>query len=306
MNDRGRLVLVGSLTCLLAGIAPAGEPPAGGGDSARVRPARSAETAEQIERRLASVSLLIENSSAAKQIESGASPAALKMRENARELWQQAQQAYRAGNLAGASQLLDQAARLMYDGARQAAAPRMKGDKDRSDFTARMDSVKALLAAQRRISAEKRPEAGERETSGKIERQIEQAAALAAANQLEQGRAVLDEAYAAATASLAGMTTGGTTTRTLHFANAEEEYRYEVDRGDAHLLLVDTLLKEKRGSNPGLERLVANSVQTAARLRSEAGAMAAKGDFASAIKLQENSTAELVRAIRSAGIHIPG
>ncbi len=306
MNDSGRSVLAALLACVIAGSALAQEPPAAGGDSTRTRAARSAETGEQVERRLASVSLLIENSSAARQVESSANPAALKLRENARELFQGAEQAWRAGNPAGATQLLNQAARLMHDAARQAAPSHVTGDKDRSDFNARMESVKALLAAQGRISAEKHLDAREGETSGRIARQIQQAAALAAANQPKEARAVLDEAYADATASLARMRMGDTTTRTLHFANAQEEYRYEVDRGDAHLLLVNTLLKEKRGSNPGLEHLVANHLQAAARLRGDAEAMAAKGDFGSAVKLQENSTQELLRAIRSAGIHIPG
>lgn len=306
MSKSGGFVWCALLAWLVAGNALADDPAAGAGVPARASATRPAQTAEQIERRLASVAQLIENSTVALQIESGGNPAAMKLRENARELLQQARQAWQSGNPAGASQLLNQASRQMYDGARVSAPPEVTGAQERSEFNARMDSVKALLAAQRRTIAEKHLGATQAEISTKVEGQIQQAAALAAANQLKEGRAILDEAYAAATASLAGMKTGETKTRELHFANAQEEYRYEVERGDAHLLLVNTLLKDKRASNPGLERLVSNNLEAAARLRKEAEAMAAKGDFAPAIKLQENSTQELLRAIRAAGINIPG
>jgi hypothetical protein len=44
----------------------------------------------------------------------------------------------------------------------------------------------------------------------------------------------------------------------------------------------------------------------AAALRAEAEAQARRGDHAAGIKLLEDSTRELVRAIRSGGIYIPG
>lgn len=306
MKSGSRILFLAWLAWMPTGAALSAEPLSEGGVSRPTRIARPAENKEQVERRLASVSLLIENSSAARQIESSANPQSLALRGKARELLLQAEQAYRAGNLPDASQLLNQAAKLIYDGARKAAPSQIIDDKNRRDFDARMDSVKALLAAQKRISAAKHSDAREAEIGKKIESQIQQASALAAANQLDQGRAVLDEAYAAATASLEGLSKGDTTTRTLNFANQEEEYRYEVERGDAHLLLVNTLLKDKRANNPALDGMVRKYLELAARLRGEAAANAAKGDFASAIKLQENSTMELLRAIRSAGIAVPG
>ena len=46
--------------------------------------------------------------------------------------------------------------------------------------------------------------------------------------------------------------------------------------------------------------------EQAAALRVNAEAMAKRKDFESGIKLLEDSTKELVRAIRSAGVYIPG
>jgi hypothetical protein len=44
----------------------------------------------------------------------------------------------------------------------------------------------------------------------------------------------------------------------------------------------------------------------ATQLRAEAEAQAARGDHAGAVKSLEDSTRELVRAIRSGGLYIPG
>jgi hypothetical protein len=47
-------------------------------------------------------------------------------------------------------------------------------------------------------------------------------------------------------------------------------------------------------------------VDRSAVLRADAEAQARRGDHAAAIKVLEDSTRELVRAIRAGGIYIPG
>lgn len=305
MTCRSKLfgaVWIGGLLC---GIALAAEPPAGSEGQFLTRTVRPVESKAQIERRLASISVLIERSSAARQIESSANPDALALRGKARELLLQADQAYQAGDFPKASQQLDRATKALYDGVRLADPWKITDAKKRRDFDAHMDSVQALLKAQKRISVEKHAETEEGVTGGEIETLIRDAGALAAANQLDQARAVLDQAYAAVMASLEGLRRGDTLVRTLRFASKEEEYRYELDRNDAHHLLANTLLKEKRGQNPGLESMMRKYLEHAARLRGEAASLAASGDFISGIKLQEDSTRELMRAIRGAGMNIP-
>jgi hypothetical protein len=55
-----------------------------------------------------------------------------------------------------------------------------------------------------------------------------------------------------------------------------------------------------------LDQQVQGFVAKAKELRTQAEAAAAKRDHAQAVKLLEDSTVELVRAIRNAGIYIPG
>ncbi|HJV54091.1 MAG TPA: hypothetical protein VJ652_21665 [Noviherbaspirillum sp.] len=300
----GLVVLAGAVGLNVMGAAMAADAPAA--DSTAARAPRTAENKEQLERRLVSVETLIEKSSAAKQIEASGKPEAQEMRAKARELRQQAEEAYKAGRYPDATRTLDQAARAMMESVRLAAPEQLGAEKKQRDFDNRMESVKALLGAQKRISAEKKLGAKGAETSSQIEAQMREAAALAAAGKLDEGRALLDKVYVTTKMSIESMREGDTLVRSLNFATKEEEYHYELDRNDTHKMLVKVLLDEKRASNPNLENMVQKYVDQAAALRTSAEGMAGKRDFESAIKALEDSTRELVRAIRSAGIYIPG
>ena len=297
------------LLCLAAGLpvypAIAAEPPSDI-NSKSVRPARAPEDKEQLQRRLGSVATLIEKSSASRQIDSSAAPLALALRVKAFELRQQAEAAYQGGNYMEASRLLDQAAKLFFDAVRLAAPEQVNGQKIQSDFDNRMESVKALLTAQKRISLEKGQGAKGSATSNRIEASMREAQALATAGKIDQGRALLDQIYLSARTEIEGMRGGDTLVRSLTFANKQEEYVYEVDRNDTHQMLIKVLLNEKRASNAGLADMVQKYLDLAAALRVQAEAMAASKDFEAGIKLLEDSTKELVRAIRGAGVYIPG
>jgi hypothetical protein len=279
--------------------APEANPPA-------VRAVRPPEDKEALERRLASVATLLEKSSAAKQIEASGNAEALSMRAKARELRQQAEDAYKAGKYPDASRLLDQAAKIMFDSVRLASPEQVTGEKKQRDFDNRLESVKALLAAQKRIAAEKKLGAKGTETSNHIEAQIREASALAATGKLDEGRAALDKVYVSTKTAIEGMRDGDTLVRSLSFSSKEEEYHYEIDRNDTHKMLIKVLLEEKRASNPGLEGMVQKYLEQSAALRTSSEGAAAKKDFEGAIRLLEDSTKELVRAIRGAGVYIPG
>jgi hypothetical protein len=68
-------------------------------------------------------------------------------------------------------------------------------------------------------------------------------------------------------------------------------------------MLIKLLVEERRGSLDGMTK---DLVSRAKELRGKAETAAGKGDHAGAIRLLEDSTAELVKAIRNAGIYIPG
>lgn len=287
---------------------PQSTPAAAGQDSAasRLMAPSSPVNKEQLSLRIESVGKLLETSSAARQIESSKDARAIAKREKARESYKAANDSFSAGDLPKASRLLTEATMLMIEAVRFAAPGEVTGKKLENDFTARHESVKALLAAYKRVATEKSSVKGVSETVAHIEKSVAEALKLAAAGKYLEGRAELDRAYLVAKAGVGGLRSGDTLVRSLNFATKEEEYHYEIDRNDTHQMLIKILVDEKRAAMPQLDEQVTKFIGKAQELRTAAEARAAAKDFAKAISLLEESTTELVRAIRNAGVYIPG
>lgn len=249
-----------------------------------------------------SVGKLIETSSAARQIDSSKAPEAQDKREKARDLYKSAQAALAAGDLPKASQLLTDVRATFFDAVRLAAPEEVTAKKLENDYKARLDSVNALLGAYKRVANEKGSAAkGVNETVAQIERGVAEAAKLAQNGKYKEGRSELDRAYLVAKAGVSGLRSGDTLVRSLNFASKEEEFHYEIDRNNTHQMLIEVLASEKR-----TDSLVQGFIAKAKELRAQAEAAANSKDYATGVKLLEDSTSELVRAIRSAGIYIPG
>jgi hypothetical protein len=264
--------------------------------------AAMAQDREQLERRLQSVGTLIDASSAARQIESSGEPAARERRDNARLMHREAAASLQGGDLPAAARLLDQAAREMMSGARLAKPEQVAGAKAQRDFDARLESARALLTAQQRITAEKgnKPEAVE--ATRRIEGLIADAERRAGAGKLEDARNAVDRAYLTARVSIEAMRRGDTLVRTLKFNSPREEYDYELDRYETHRMLIQVLLADRKEPTPAMQ----GYIERAATLRTEAEAQARQNDHPGAIQRLEDATRELVRAIRAGGVYIPG
>ena len=255
--------------------------------------------------RLKSVQTLIEKSSGARQIEASGNAQAQAAREQARAYYQQAEQAVRSGNIQQADQALLQATKQMLEAVRMADQSGVVEGKKRDDFQNRMDSVSALLDAHERIAREKGDTRSVQELRKVVNNKLAKAQQLLAQEQFEQARTTLDETYLATKTAIEKLRGGDTLVRSLNFASKEEEYHYEIDRNDTHRMLVKVLLAEKM-QDANIGRLVKQFMGKADQLRSQAEKQAGRGDYAGAVSTLENSTKEVVRAIRSAGIYIPG
>ncbi len=255
----------------------------------------------RLEQRLAAVEILLEKSSAARQVDSSGDTTARQKREKAREIYHQARAAFQAGQYARASGLLPEASVHMFEAVRSAAPGEVAEPKARSDFEARLDSVNSLHAAFRRVAGEKPDATGVAETSRAVDNLIGDARRLAGEGKLDAGRAALDRAYLLAKAAVSSLRSGDTLVRSLHFATREEEYRYEVDRNDTHQMLIKVLLDGKARTTEQQSALA-----KALQLRNQANTAAASADHAAGVRLLEESTRELIRAIRGAGVFIPG
>jgi len=297
-----------AFACLLAQPALAqNAEPAAAPESAATRLAGGKIDRDQLNFNMESVGKLLESSSAARQIDSSKVPEAQLRREKARELYKQARTALNAGDLTKTSALLTETRTAFFEAVRLAAPEQVTATKLEADYRARLDSVNALLAAYKRVASEKGSSSkAVGETVGQIDKSIAEAARLAQAAKFKEGRAELDRAYLVAKVGISNLRSGDTLVRSLNFASKEEEYRYEIDRNDTHQMLIKVLVEEKRASNPMLDQQVQGFMAKSHELRQAAESAASKKDHQQAIKLLEESTAELVKAIRNAGVYIPG
>lgn len=263
--------------------------------------------AGQTESRLQSVEKLLETSSAAQQIRGSDNQAAKDKHEQAVELFEKAKLAQGKGDEQQAADLLKQATKTMFEATRMIKKDDSFMAKDVRDFDERKASVEALCTAYENIAKEKGiDEATENELHAFVYKRVDQAEALKKDDRVKEGRKMLDEAYVAAKVAIEHLRGGETLVRSLNFASSEEEYHYEVDRNDTHRMLVDVLLKEKMKTNWGIEAMVNKFMESADKLRVRADEQASDGEYENAIGTMEQSTKEIVRAIRSAGIYIPG
>jgi hypothetical protein len=263
--------------------------------------------AGQTESRLQSVEKLLETSSAAQQIKGSDNQAAKDKHEQAVQLFEKAKLVQGEGDEQQASDLLKQATKTMFEATRMIKKDESFMAKDVRDFDERKASVEALCTAYENIAKEKGiDEATENELHVFVYKRVDQAEAMKKENRVKEGRKMLDEAYVAAKVAIEHLRGGETLVRSLNFASSEEEYHYEVDRNDTHRMLVDVLLKEKMKTNWGIEAMVNKYMESADKLRARADEQASDGEYENAIGTMEESTKEIVRAIRSAGIYIPG
>lgn len=275
--------------------------------NAELAPSSAAGTAvpldrQQLEKRLESVKTLLEKSTAAKQIAANGDPASIEQQKKAMALWDEAKLAIERGDLALAQKRLVDAPKIFFGAARLAAPEKILEEKLRSDFRNRRDSVIALLDAQKRISAEKGKDSEVAKANHSIEAMLAEADSLATGGKFTQARATADKAYLLAKATVGQMRSGDTLVRSLSFASKADEYKYEIDRNDSLAMLFKVLIEQSGRSNSNVDALI----REGADLRSLAEKKSAEGDYAEGVRLLEESTARLVRAIRSAGIYIPG
>lgn len=296
-KTRFSLMALAALLLCQAPVALAADNPAAQGEFNRgiKRPV----DAKQVSQRLEFVETLINTSSGAKRVKESGNSQAAALRDKATDLLGDAKQAHGQGDEVKANSLLDQASNTMFEAVRMADGGQSQKEKAGEDYDRRLKSVEALLDAHNRIAKEKGT-AEAKETRSRIEGMMDEAQGLKKAGKMDEARVSLDKAYVTAKLAIERMRRGDTLVRSLNFASKEEEFHYELDRNDTHQMLVTMLTKDK-GPDPRIQGFV----ETAKGLREKAESQASRGDHGDAIKTLEESTQELIKAIRSAGIFIP-
>ena len=180
------------------------------------------------------------------------------------------------------------------------AAPAAADPRELKEYAARKESTKALRDALARIAEEKSDDKGRSEVKV-VDKLMADADAEVAANP-RRGRAVLDHAYLRTKVQIERLRGGETLVRTLQFDSKGDEYRYEQDRNETYRMLIPMLVP----NGSAREAQLKGTLDRAAKLRVDADAQAKRNELDGALKTIDESTAEYQKAIRNAGVLLPG
>ena len=267
--------------------------------------AAPAAASNDVASRLVYVERLLTESSAAKRVDASGKPEAVRMKAEAQAHFDKAKALVDSGDHEAAESELREAIRLMTTAARAANGDTKVSQKQTDDYGSRRESVAALAKAHDRIATEKGMKDMNAALQQKVAADLAASDALLAAGNGDEARARLDSTYESIKMSLEGLRGGDTLVRELNFETPEDEYLYELDRNDTHRMLVEVLLAEKMEASP-MRKTADGFIAKAGELRVQAEQVAGKKQFEEAIRLLEESTKEFIRAIRSAGVYIPG
>lgn len=249
------------------------------------------------------VELLINQSAAAKQILESDNAEAKALRQQAIQHLEEAKQAQAVGDSAAVGVAIGKAKTAIFQAIRLSGDKVVK-DKRESDYKNRVQSVSALLEAHKRVSAEKGGGDAAKEVEQHVTNELQKAQTEFDQGQIEKANELANAAYLTIKLSVTRLRDGDRLVRELHFATKEDEYKYELERNNTHKILVNVVLKEKISVQMSL--LMKIPMGKAEELRQAAEGQAASGDYDGAIETLEKSTQQIIRAIRMAGVFIPG
>ena len=248
---------------------------------------------------------LVTKSVASQTIEESGDAGAIGKLSQARNLVSDAQRDLDAGQFQNANAKLDEALNLVNSEARRLSERNVKGTRLQQAYEKRLNTVETFLKAYERVAGEKALSSAAQAQMGEIKNQVAEARGLAQSGRLEEANGLLDRAYKNARGDIREMREGETLTRTLNFASAAEEYHYEHDRNDSHIMLLKFAIAEKQPPSNYKQQIEALRSE-AMNLRSSAENQAQAGSHADAIGTIQRSTDTLLKAIRISGIYIPG
>ncbi len=264
--------------------------------------AADVDSTDELAPRVAMVRTLLFDSSAARRIEDSEDEPAKLKRQQAIRIFEEA---IAPGDIDARKAKLNDAVALLYASAALVSDNSGSDQKYRQDLDRRQRSLDALLVAHERIMVEKGTADEHTALLADIDADIRSVETMLSANKIDQAREHLDRAYEKTRLSVEQSREGETLLRELKFETPEDEFQYELDRNDTHRMLLTVLLQEKM-KNERVKDRVHSFVEEADKLRESATDQASDQHFEEAITLLERSTAELVKAIRGAGVYIPG
>lgn len=250
------------------------------------------------------VERLIHGSVASKQILESNNEEARQLREMALEHLEKAREAEKREDSDTVAKELHEAKTAIFKGM-QLVGKNVVAEKKHENYQKKRHSLEAMLEAHHRIAIENGEDAASQEVENFAHSKLDEAQAESEKGNYARALELTDSAYLTVKVSLTKLREGKTLVRSLHFETKADEYQYELDRNNTHNMLINTVLKEKR-ADPHLGKLMDIPMNQAEKLRHQAEQEAARGEYENAIRSMEQSTSQIIKAIRMGGIFIPG
>ncbi|MCB1876711.1 MAG: hypothetical protein KDH88_12130 [Chromatiales bacterium] len=255
--------------------------------------------------RLENVSRLVITSTGSRRVQESGDAEAIALRRKAMASLDAARASYDRGDMAATNASLQRATEEMFRAIRRIGTGQDGEEKKRREYESMAKSVDVLLAAVERVANEKGGQRMALRRAAAIRARGQESDRLAKAGKLGEARLLLDRAYQEARTELEKLRHGETLVRSLSFASKKDEYHYELDRNDTHRLLLKILSEDKK-TDAYTQKRIDGFVSESDALRGRAEREAGGGAYDAAVRSLEESTKALQRAIRSAGVFIPG
>lgn len=253
--------------------------------------------------RYAFVAKLIEVSSGAKQVRNSTNSEVIMNYQEAREFFAKANNSQ---DLDKINMFLNMAIGKMYSAIRLSTSTSFGDEKAKKDYEQKLKSMDALSDAYNRIAEEKNAQNKAKIVQEQITKHNAAAEVYSKNNNYNAAKNEIDISYNLLKTSIELLRGGDTLTRSLSFANTEEEYHYEKDRNDTHFMLVNLLVNSKLEGKPQkFKDQIFDMTEKATLLQQNAIESFKRGEHKEAVTLLEESTSILVKAIRMGGIFIP-
>lgn len=261
-------------------------------------------SADKLRMRVNYLESLVLKSASAKKVDASDNEEAKRTMARSRELYEQAKAAIDGGDLETADNAMRESMRLVGVASRMVASPEKQAAKEKEKFTTLRKSVVSFLEAIDRVVKEN---GKDKEDLGidpaPIHSLLDEADALAAKGKHKEANVKLTEAYSLSSSAVAKLRDKETILITLEFETPEDEYNYVVKRNESYESLVKIMIQEKEPDDFKLKKIDGYVEESRSKM-ANAQELAGKGNFEEAIKVADNATKSLAKALRSLGLMV--
>lgn len=257
-----------------------------------------------IEQKIKLLEMLI-NSPAAKGAASGREAESATLLEKGRSSIDNARTALADGRFDEAAKLLDEALKSASSASRK-ISPNEGGLSDsaqRKNLQDLGEQVEMYRKSLTELAADREKGAAARVLLGRIDSLRTESTQLADGGRLGEASRKMADAYKLAVEEMSRLRAGQEVVLSLKFDTPADEYAYEKKRFASNEIMVDMMIAEGRAEGDK-RRLVDGFVDAGRQLGAQADARANSGQYPEAVKLMEQASVQLIRALQSMGVPV--